>query len=135
MPDLRIGGGDFFARGLDGISHMSVTEARGLPDPHELAPADQAQRPQLDQLLALPNIESFLEDSLRPELDDPDLLTPTRFHEVQTAVQTQIEARAEALRASDPEGAKVLARAGRLLADELNLRELLQMYRSSLYQG
>ncbi|MBS1196621.1 MAG: hypothetical protein H6R18_406 [Proteobacteria bacterium] len=135
MSDVRIGSGNYFNTGLVGISYVGVTETQGLPEQQELAPADHAQRPQLDQLLAMPNIESFLEESVRPELEDSDMLTPGKFHQVMESVRTFIGQSVEAMQGNDPEGAKILNRASRLLNEEGDLRALLQMYRTALQQG
>jgi type III secretion protein X len=136
MSDLRIGAGVFFERGIDKITFKSGELTQGLPDPRELTPTDNTQRPQLDSLLARPNTDSFLEESIRPNLEDRDLLMPTRFRQaMEGALETLRDAAQERQQAGNPESARELNRAVRLLTEEVGLRDLLQMYRSALYQG
>lgn len=135
MSDFRIGAGPFFERGIDSITFKAGDIAQGLPEQRELSPADQAQRPQLDQLLALPNLEDFLEEAIRPDLGDRDLLMPARFRQALEGAIATIRQSAENAQSSDPDAAKILNRASRLLNEEVGLRDLLQMYRSVLYQG
>ena len=135
MSDFRVGSGLFFDRGIDKITFRGHESAEGLPDQRQLTPADQTQRPQLDQLLHMPNMESFLEETIRPEFDDRDLLAPGNFRQAMDNALTNIRQAADERQSADPDGAKVLNRAGRLLNEEVNLRDLLQMYRSVLFQG
>ncbi len=135
MSDFRIGAGPFFERGIDSITFKGGEAAQGLPDQQELTPSDHVHRPQLDQLLALPNMASFLEDAIRPALEDRDLLMPGKFRQAMERAMVLIQQSAQELQQNDPEAAKMLNRAGRLLNDEVGLRDLLQMYRSVLYQG
>lgn len=135
MADIRVGNGSFFAQGLDGISHLAVSDLAGLPELRDLTPAEQAQRPQLDELLALPNMASFLEQSVRPELSDPEMLVPVNFLRAHETALQHLEQAIEAARISDPEGAKVLGRAARVMYDERDLRNLLSDNRSALHKG
>ena len=135
MSDVRIGGGNFFSQGLDGISHLSATETTTLPGQHALTPAEQAKRPLLEELLALPNMESFLEEAIRPDLNDPDMLIPGNFKKAHDAVLQCLQHAAEEMRSNDPEGAKVLNRAVRVLNDDRVLRDLVHDYCSALHQG
>ena len=135
MSDFRVGSGLFFDRGIDKITFRGYESTEGLPDQRQLTPADQTHRPQLDQLLHMPNMESFLEEAIRPEFDDRDLLAPGNFRQAMDNALTNIRQAADERQSADPDGAKVLNRAGRLLNEEVNLRDLLQMYRSVLFQG
>lgn len=135
MSDVRIGSGNFFSQGLDGISHLAATETSSLPGQHDLAPAEQAKRPLLEELLALPNMESYLEEAIRPDLNDPDLLMPGNFQKTHDAVMKCLEQAVEERRSVDPEGAKVLNRASRVLGDDKALRELVHDYCAALHQG
>jgi type III secretion protein X len=135
MNDLRIGGGVYFERGIDSITFKSGELAQGLPDPRELTPTDNTQRPQLESLLSQPSTDSFLEESIRPELDDRDLLLPVKFRQAMDSALDTLREAAQERQADNPESAKQLNRAVRLLNEEVGLRDLLQMYRSALYQG
>lgn len=135
MSDLRVGPGAYFDRGIDSITFKGGEALQGLPDQHELTPADHAQRPQLEALLAQANTDSFLEESIRPELEDRDLLLPGKFRQAMDGALGTLRNAVQEQQTQDPDTAKVLNRAVRLLNDEVGLRDLLQMYRSALYQG
>ena len=136
MSDLRIGAGVFFDRGIDKITFKSGEQDQGLPDPRLLSPTENAQRPQLEALLARPNTETFLMDTIRPDLPNRDLLLPVAFRKVMdSALDTIQNAAQQRQQDGNTEGARELNRAVRLLKEEVGLRDLLQMYRSALYQG
>lgn len=135
MSDFRIGSGPFFDRGIDSITFKSGEAVQGLPPPHELTPADHAERPRLEQLLALPGMDAFLEDAIRPDLDNRDLLLPTHFRQALDGARGAFAQVAKERQESDPDAARVLNRATRLLGEEASLRDLLAMYRSVLFQG
>jgi hypothetical protein len=135
MTDFRIGGGDFFARGLEGVSHLAANQDRGLPEQRKLTPADQMQRPQFEEMLALPNMASFLEKSIQPDLNDPDLLQPVNFQKAHDEALQAIAGAAERMQASDPDGAKIIRRAQRVLTDDKELRQLVHDYRNALHAG
>jgi type III secretion protein X len=135
MSDFRIGAGPFFDRGIDSVTYKGGEAIQGLPDQHELTPADHAQRPQLEVLLAQPNTDSFLEESIRPELNDRDLLLPGKFRQTMDGALITLRDAVQERQASNPDSAKEINRAVRLLNDEVGMRDLLQMYRSALYQG
>src|SRR2546423_9333372 len=135
MSDFRIGSGPFFDKGIDKITFKGQESAQGLPDQRDLTPAEQALRPQLEQLLHMPNMENFLEDAIRPEFDDRDLLAPGKFRQAMDQALGTLRNAGEQRQSADPDSAKVLNRAGRLLNEEVGLRDLLQVYRSVLFQG
>ena len=92
---------------------------------------DDNVRAQLSQLLEKPNTTRFLEEALRPEIGDRDLLMPSRFADVLKDALESLSSLAD----SGAGDSRVLNRAVRLLKEETNLRELVAMYRSALYQG
>lgn len=133
MSDMRING-LAFDRGIDSISYAG-REAGGqqLPERHELTPPADGVRAQLAQLLDKPNTARYLDESLRPALDNRDLLMPGKF---QHALQSALDGLAAAAEQHQNEdAARSLNRALRLLKDEAGLRDLVAMYRSALYQG
>lgn len=135
MSDFRVGSGPFFERGIDRITFRPKEGAQGLPDLQHLVPADQTSRPQLDRLLARRTLDHLVDDAITPEVDDPELLLPSRFRGVLRNTLKSLRRRGE--REKDPRSrdARALARAAGLLAEEDELRELAQMYLSTLYQG
>lgn len=119
-----------------GISDIVFTQrdeeaAHSLPERRDLPPSDGNVRAQLSELLEKPNTARFLEEALRPAIDDRDLLSPTRFSDALQDALTELTTLAR----SDNADSRVLNRAARLLKEETNLRELVVMYRSALYQG
>lgn len=135
MADFRVGSGSFFDRGIEDITYTGDAQAIGLPEQSDLTPAGRVQGQHLEELLALPNMDSFLEETVRPQVDDRDLLMPGRFRDVMDEVLAMLHQAAEAAEGKDQDGVKVLNRAIRLLNDEIDQRTLIQMYRSTLYQG
>ena len=135
MSDVRIGSGNFFAQGIDGISHVSAAQVAKLPEQHELTPAEQARRPMLDELLALPNMASFLQQAIRPQLGNGDLLLPGNFQRAHDATLETLRQAADGARDSDPEALKQFNRAIRILQDEKSMRDLINDYRNALHKG
>lgn len=136
MPDVRMVPGTFFERGIDSITFKGRKQSSDGPSgQQQLAPAAQGQRPQIEQLLAAHNMETYLDDAVRPRIDDRDLLMPHRFRKALDAALLETRHRAKELQTSDPQAAKVLNRAVRVMDEVIDLRDLFQMYRSVLYQG
>lgn len=140
MPEVR-GHSFSFDRGIDSITHATKAQASAIgsmPERAEAPPADLSSRPQLDQLLHQPSMNDQLQERLRPQLEHRDLLTPTRFREELGHAQSHLRDSADALLQQGPDqadAARSLNRAARLLQEESQLRELLQTYRSALFQG
>jgi len=133
MPDISPNRLMSFDHGIDTIVYARKDEqaARNLPDRRNLMPSDDPVRAQLTQLLEKPNTGRFLEDALRPEIGNRDLLMPSQFAE---ALREALKGLAR-LAESGAGDSRVLNRAVRLLKEETNLRDLVAMYRSALYQG
>ena len=129
MPDLRLDSPLAFDRGIDRVVHERTPDK--LPEALNIAPSEMPQPAELDRLLALPNLDDYLQRALHPELDNKELLQPARFRQALEGAREALRQAAEA----NPEDAKALNRAARLLSEEGDLRDLLQMYRSMLLQG
>ncbi|GAB1387126.1 hypothetical protein MASR1M59_22740 [Melaminivora sp.] len=124
-----------FDRGIERITHAQPQDLPTLPEREQSLPPDAGAQPQLDNLLALPNLDDHLTAALRPQLTQRDLLMPSRFDQALHSALGQLSTEAEQLQDMAPEDARVLNRAVRLLKEESSLRELAQMYRNALYQG
>ena len=135
MNDYRVGHGAFFDRGINSITFKHNDAAQGLPQLRTLSPAEEAGQPMLDKLLHRPDMGDYLQESVRPAITDRDLLLPTNFRQTMNSCLASLRQAAQSSESSDPEKAKLLGRAVRLLNEESSLRDLLQMYRSALYQG
>ncbi|MDB5839529.1 MAG: hypothetical protein JWQ23_1481 [Herminiimonas sp.] len=118
------------SHGIDSVVHDFHVPVE-LPSRAGLRPAEADARPQLDRLLALPNIDEFILAELLPDLVDSAILTPARFRAVLGGTLSGLRAAAEA----KPRAARALGRAARLLADEVSMRDLLHMYQTALLQG
>ncbi|QXL83610.1 hypothetical protein [Comamonas sp. NLF-1-9] len=139
MSDFALGQSLAFDRGIDRVTYARREDMPSLPQRQESAPADVAARPQVEALLALPTLDDSLESSIRPEMEHRELMTPTRFRQGLEGIQVSLREAAARLQGSeskhDAEQLRVLNRATRLLNEECQLRDLVQMYRSVLYQG
>jgi len=133
MPNLNIDRRMNLDYGIDGIVHArgSQAETQGLPERRNLTPTDDPVRTQLTQLLEKSNIGHVLEEALRPEIGNRDLLMPARFRAVLQQVQKDLAALAD----QSGNDSRILSRAVRVLKNEAELRDLVAMYRSVLYQG
>lgn len=120
-------------RGIEGVSHLS-RESDGQyhwPDRPSLPPPSQGIKEQLAELLNSPDTSGYLNAALQPTISNADLLTPMRFHATLSTALNNLRNVAD----GQQEPSRVLNRAIRLLAEEIGLRELANMYRSTLYQG
>ncbi|MET4580348.1 hypothetical protein [Ottowia thiooxydans] len=140
MADNHVGPHIAFDRGIDLVTFVRSGETQGLPQRREEAPSELGGRPQLESLLAQPTLEDFLEEAIRPRLENRDLLVPSRFQTALDGVHAALSAKCqdEPNRSDEtlsPEDKRVMQRAVRLLGTERDMRGLVQMYRSVLYQG
>ena len=133
MPDISPNRLMSFDHGIDTIVYARKDEqsTQGLPERRNLTPADDPMRAQLSQLLEKPNTDRFLEDALRPDIRNRDLLMPSEFAEALREALKSLAGLADGGGGDN----RVLNRAVRLLKEETNLRDLVAMYRSTLYQG
>lgn len=140
MTDMRISG-LVFDRGIDSITYAQQGGQPTLPERGESAPPDMGARAQLSALFDQPSIGDFLEACTRPEISNRDLLVPARFREQLDNTLQQLRDTAAQWQQGDgaagggEEQLRILNRATRLLTEEVGLRDLIQMYRSALYQG
>ncbi len=140
MAENYLGSHLAFDRGIDLVTYVRRVDVENLPQRQEGAPSELGGRPQLEALLDQPSLDQFLEDSLRPQLENRELMVPSRFQSVLESLHTALSAsleeesgdKGESLQAEDK---RVLQRAVRLLKSEQDLRNLVHMYRSVLYQG
>ncbi|WP_028605269.1 hypothetical protein [Ottowia thiooxydans] len=140
MAENHVGSHIAFDRGIDQVTYARLGESQSLPQRREEAPSELGGRPQLESLLAQPTLDGMLEEAIRPRLENRDLLVPSRFQAALDSVHAAISEKAENNPAGtdqfgSPEERRVLQRAVRLLSNERDLRGLVQMYRSVLYQG
>lgn len=120
-------------RGIERVSHLrrNAEDRNFWPEHQSLPPPSQTARAQLKELLESPDMAWYLNSELQPVVTNPELLTPARFHATLGSALNQLRRESR----THSEEAKLLHRAARLLTEEIGLRELAQMYRSSLFQG
>ncbi len=134
MADIRLGQTPFFDRGIEAITAQRLGGSQTLPEMRKLLPPEN-KLPHLDRLLAQPTLASYIDRAIAPRIDDRSLLMPHVFGAtLRSALQ---ELRKQIERQGDPRSrrSRVLTRARRVLDEEQELRELVQMYVSTLYQG
>ncbi len=133
MSDIRFNS-LVFDRGIESISYTLQESMEAMPRRSEAPPPDIGVRAQLDQVLRQTSMNDRLDKALRPELMDRSLLSHRMFHAALRSVRKRLRESALQHEESSHE-ARTFNRAMRLLNEESSLRELVQMYRSSLYQG
>jgi hypothetical protein len=116
-------------RGIDDIVLADTPDS--LPThSSRLAPAQVGRQAELDRLMASPALNDVLRDMIAADVD-PQLLTPGGYRD---ALQRTIARLRDAAR-RDSAGREVLNAAADILAAEVDLHELLAMYRRVLFQG
>ncbi|WP_159910918.1 hypothetical protein [Pantoea sp. 18069] len=133
MSDIRFNS-LVFDRGIESITHARHETGAAMPERGDTPPPDMGVRAQLDNLLQEASMDDRLDAALRPQLESRGLLSPGRFHAALGAAH-QLVREAAQQRPGESDEARRLNRAARLLGEESSLRELVQMYRSALYQG
>ena len=136
MSDMRINHGLSFERGIEHIAYARKESAtQHLPERHELPPSAEGVKEHLNELLQKPNISRFLDEALRPAISNRELLMPGRFSQALATAQASLRQAAGQGENLAEQDIRALNRAVRLLNEESGLRELVSMYRSTLYQG
>ncbi|WP_077001571.1 hypothetical protein [Variovorax sp. KK3] len=123
-PPLRID------KGIDRVLHDRDVPSTLRPA-EEVAPPEVAFHSQLDALLAMPNLDDFIDGELRPPIGSALMLTPAYFRQVLDELLMYLPIAAE----RHPPAARVLGRAARVVDNEVSLRGQESMYRFALRQG
>lgn len=133
MSEVRINS-LVFDRGIESITHAHQQATARLPERSDASPPDVGVRGQLDSLLQKPSMDDRLDAGLRPPVEHRDMLLPGRFKQALDGTIQNLRQEAQKYPDASNES-RVLNRGGRLLGEEASLRDLVQMYRSTLYQG
>jgi hypothetical protein len=119
--------------GIESVSHHrhEPEDYQFWPDQQALPPPSQTVKTKLTEILSLTDTDSYLRASLQPNISNHGLLTPARFHSTISTALTNFQ------HAAKEQSAHIYTfnRAVNLLMEEMGLRELTHMYRSTLYQG
>jgi hypothetical protein len=136
--------------GLDGISYTRGNNNPSLPRDRDLQPSGVGRRPLLETLLEMPNLDSFLHDTLMPGLDHPQLLNRIQFERTLDGLHAGLYAVINKLgpvdTTSDDHGTdgeadstaidqRDLHQAGEALTRERTLRGEVWNYLNALHQG
>lgn len=136
MSELGLGAGPFFQRGIERIVDAPrAPEELLLPDAPALAPAELPSGAALQVLLQADNLEAMLALWVAPELVERELLAPRRFRAAMESVLARLRRLSQAGGAADAHAAELMEQAAGVLANELAMRDLLNLYRNALLQG
>lgn len=141
MSDLKVATGFAFDRGIDSVVHAHGDAPAELPQLQEGPPCAVIVRPHVDSLLYAPTLDDLLDDAVRPQIEARHLMAPVHFRQALDHVLQVLRGRAGELQtgthhdnASAPT-LLVLSEAISLLTQECHLRDMVQTYRSALYQA
>jgi type III secretion protein X len=123
-----------FDRGIETITYARQDAQTSLPERGEAPPPETGVRDQLSALLDQPTIDSYLDGAIGAPVVAPDMLVPGRFQGALESL-TQRLATMGSKGEIDTDSARLINRAQRVLGQESELRSLVAMYRSVMYQG
>ena len=130
MPEMRLGGLRL-EKGIDSVTYVGREDASShLPDGYLLPSPGDNVRPHIAELLDAPDTAQYLNAHLQPSVANRELLAPAKFRAILNDAQESL-----VMAAGQGVNTRVLNRAIRLLNEDKGLRELIQTYRSALYQG
>jgi hypothetical protein len=116
-------------RGIDDITRADLPDL--LPsDASRLAPAQVAIQAQLARILSTPSLNDVLDAMLAADVD-PQLLTPGGYRDALHRAAGRLRDAAR----KDAAARESLNAAADVMTEEIDLHELLAMYRRVLYQG
>jgi len=127
MPNNDIGNIRFDV-GLENIARIDNEPAR-LPAQRETKLTGGKVPRRVEELFQDQSLDTAMQQFAAPHLSDPSVLMPVRFEHLIREGAQQLEEMAR------NGGKPALQRAGQVLDDEMQLRNLLANYRSALVQG
>jgi len=133
MTDIKKSIDDYFDRGIDRIIERRQEAPLAPVGLQRLTPADPGSQSALQRLLNASCFDDDLHEALRPVYSDRGLLLPRPFADGLASANAHLLAQNERLQGSGSRQSVALDRASRLLAQELELRALAQMYFSALH--
>jgi hypothetical protein len=119
---------DLFRTGIESIG-VTPHEPPGLPDAGGLCPSELAPQQRFIALLHPSTLGDALCVALRPSINDPAELRPENFRILLRQAHAELGA------AGAGESAHLADAARRVVGEELGLRDLLDYFRSALYQA
>lgn len=121
-----------FDHGIESIiHHQDEPDTQHLPSRREISPAADLPQSKLATLLEHPTLDNILDQWASPDNVDDTLTRPTPFRRCLDDTAAWLDVCAQ----EDPDNAKDINRALRVINDERNLRDLLGTFRAALFQG
>jgi hypothetical protein len=122
-----------FDAGIERVLSTNDWQPMGLPDAARGLTAEAPVDQRLAEVLYPPSVEQGLVDSCRPDVQNPDVLTPGGYQRALEDTRAKLQ---EALkRATSPEDMSKLQSAIALLQEDAGLRDLLNTYRHLLHRA
>ncbi len=118
--------------GIERILSDEAPDTVRLPESSPVVPGEACYEERLVKVLFPPSLEEQLVQSLRPEINNAELLTPARYHAMPEQTESELLEAAEHLSPGDQQP---LRSAARLMDKQKELRDLLNMYRHLLHLG
>ena len=123
-----------FGKGIEQILRGDETANGSLPKTRAtLLPSSDHMSRRLEELFEAPSLDRLILSHLEPELEDKDILIPTRYHAMLVGVHERLKGLAEKRRGE--KGGRALEDAAKLLDEEKELMGLLSTYRSILHKA
>jgi len=121
-----------FDHGIESIvHHRGDPDTPQLPQRRDVSPAADAAQTKLAALLDRPTLDGLLDQWVDPGIADDTLTRPAPFRQRLEDTAVWLDDCAQ----RDPDNAKIINRALRVISDERNLRDLLGANRAALFQG
>lgn len=122
-----------FDAGIERVLSTNDWQPMGLPDAARGLTAEAPVDQRLAEVLYPPSVEQGLVDSCRPDVQNPNVLTPGGYQSALEDTRARLQ---EALkRATSPEDKSKLQSAIALLQEDAGLRDLLNTYRHLLHRA
>ena len=122
-----------FDTGLAGILQQTGPEEAQLPNNSKALPGETSYEHRLNDVLYPPSMEQSLLESLRPDVNERDVLSP---HKYETLVDLTQQGLSEAgLSLDSAEAQDQIRDTAQLLEEEKDLRGLLNTYRHFLHRA
>ena len=123
-----------FDTGIEQILQGDETLSSGLPESRaSLLPSSDHMSRRLEELFKARSLDRFILSQLEPELQDKNILIPTRYHAMLAGIHESLKSLAK--KREGKKGGRALEDAVALLEEEKELLGLLSTYRSILHKA
>lgn len=122
-----------FDAGIEEILIQSDSRPSTLPEGIRPVPGEGQITRLLDEVLSPPSVEQALVESLRPEIANREMLSPSGYQAAREFCVADLQRSLSMATTQEERGA--IERAIQLLSDDNSLRDLLDRYRSVLHRA